>query len=1138
MYCQDVAMALQGLGFLKVKEGKVMFSVDWSKVDAHAERVAKSKTRITIDPECLRWTPLLTTAVNPFREDKSDGEKDGDRPTETADIIVPMPEKIIIETHQGVKMRKGRKRKVSTTRRTQKTPRNEKVTPSYVDNGNTTTEEQEVETTSSGRRRTRPSKFNETTYADVKLKSSDKRKRNESMSEKEAELEKKRSKVEPAEKKSLKQVNTETPKATVKEPNATVTRSRRTAAPAEKIAERWSQRRKRILDKQEEKKEEAPPETPKVKPIIEESQKEPKEPEIPESLPPPPPPPAVTEVKRARNRKKKRGWVKGRSRSKPMKQLTLPDFIKQKQDTESEVGLSDKSEDEVKLVTKDVPEKPVEEIETKVPEEEVEKTSRISAEEDSSAEADDEMEKEELVPKRASPNLKKNKYVQEKQDVVAEEEKTENTKEEEKVDREVERKEETEIIATNRKTEICNEVQPQPVVEAAEVATKENKETTPGSDVKPGDPEPQVVEDSTSESETEIDGQKIKIISQKEILEISKQTPVIVDQQVEKKEEEPVQKSEKEVDVVMEKPPEPEPEPVPVPQKHPETTESDVKTSVSLEPVTEEKKVPEKEEVVPKIEEAPAVVPEAVPVIEETKKPEVVNQVVEKVEPKPEEKQKKSVATETDSKLLEKPEKKPKPEVKPIPPPIEPKHTKPKEEIKVLPKQETPPKVETKPPKLPPEKCDDKRCQQKHEDLKPKIPTIENESLLAKPEYAMTSASNYMAQAQYAQWQWPWDKGIYFDPKRDYQGYTAMPLHIPPIDVLPKQHQPTEKEKSALKMHRHESKQSLAKSKEGSKNSPKKDEKVKAKVDSDVKPAGGVTKPCVTQQSVKAVEEKPKVSTKPAEAAEENVHRTEVTESIQQPATPVQTSVKQTPPTPSASDIPSMGVYTPDSTTNSVHSLHYGQCDIEIGQLGLESPTSISSDMASQNSVEAVRPPSVVPQQHTPQQPPPPPANYDCSVMQNTMQQQQQQQNIAVPASSPMQQQQQQQQQQPTKRQIQQQRRSNTPKQQSVRSTPPVQPLQRQQQRTTPPQTPHQHAMQQAQHNIAMQQHHQQQLQAAAAVAHHQVAMHQGYGHHHQLGGTAAMHQHAHHPHHHSVISQGNYIPVPQVRLKVPVNCV
>lgn len=60
-------------------------------------------------------------------------------------------------------------------------------------------------------------------------------------------------------------------------------------------------------------------------------------------------------------------------------------------------------------------------------------------------------------------------------------------------------------------------------------------------------------------------------------------------------------------------------------------------------------------------------------------------------------------------------------------------------------------------------------------------------------------------------------------------------------------------------------------------------------------------------------------------------------------------------------DISSMGVYTPDSTTNSVHSLHhYGQCDLDVAHLGLESPASIASDIASQNSVENVRPPSVV----------------------------------------------------------------------------------------------------------------------------------------------------------------------------------
>ncbi|XP_058808792.1 histone acetyltransferase KAT6A [Phymastichus coffea] len=75
-------------------------------------------------------------------------------------------------------------------------------------------------------------------------------------------------------------------------------------------------------------------------------------------------------------------------------------------------------------------------------------------------------------------------------------------------------------------------------------------------------------------------------------------------------------------------------------------------------------------------------------------------------------------------------------------------------------------------------------------------------------------------------------------------------------------------------------------------------------------------------------------------------------------------SVKRTPP--SQPDLPSMGVYTPDSTTNSVHSLHYGQCDLDVSQLGLESPTSIASDLASQNSVE--RPPSALPTMPNPSQ--------------------------------------------------------------------------------------------------------------------------------------------------------------------------
>ncbi|XP_039291756.1 histone acetyltransferase KAT6B isoform X2 [Nilaparvata lugens] len=61
-------------------------------------------------------------------------------------------------------------------------------------------------------------------------------------------------------------------------------------------------------------------------------------------------------------------------------------------------------------------------------------------------------------------------------------------------------------------------------------------------------------------------------------------------------------------------------------------------------------------------------------------------------------------------------------------------------------------------------------------------------------------------------------------------------------------------------------------------------------------------------------------------------------------------------------EMPSMGVYTPDSTTNSVHSMHgYGQCDMDVNQLGLESPASISSnDMNNPSVPEAPRPPSAL----------------------------------------------------------------------------------------------------------------------------------------------------------------------------------
>ncbi|CAL1272363.1 unnamed protein product [Larinioides sclopetarius] len=66
------------------------------------------------------------------------------------------------------------------------------------------------------------------------------------------------------------------------------------------------------------------------------------------------------------------------------------------------------------------------------------------------------------------------------------------------------------------------------------------------------------------------------------------------------------------------------------------------------------------------------------------------------------------------------------------------------------------------------------------------------------------------------------------------------------------------------------------------------------------------------------------------------------------PATPIGTIVSKHTPTPQ--EMSSMGVYTPDSSTNS----GYNSVEIDVCQLGLESPTSVcSSEITQQNSVEA-----------------------------------------------------------------------------------------------------------------------------------------------------------------------------------------
>jgi histone acetyltransferase MYST4 len=1069
MYCHDVALALQLLGFVRcvsTESGKkAVLCVDWSKVDSHAERVSKSKTRIKIDVECLRWTPLLTPTVNPFREEKSDGEKEL-TPAETADIVVPQPEKIIIETQQGVKLKKGRKRKISSAPKTPKAskpdPKPVPVTPANNQN------KEEVEITSSGRRRTRPSKYNETTFADVKPKvhENNKRKRNETV---EPEVIEKKMKIEP----EVKLVKCDDEVAKM-QANREAQRPKRNAGQnKEKVAgERWSQRR---VKKQQEKKEEVAEEK-------EEKEEKEVEEEKPAEVEAVASPPATAKTPKPR---KKRPFVK----TKTKKQLTIPEIMKnklQQRESESESLLSEKSEDE------DADKKDASAVNEKV---EVrvkssKHSTRISAEEDSSAEADDEMEKDELAPKvfEVSPTTK---YKLPKNSPAKE---------------------------TVRK-----DAPPPMVEEKSEVSEPEKVKEKPKSPI---------FSSTTSESETEIDGQKIKTIH-KEILEITKQNQIkqeeVTTKTEEKVEVKPVEVSsqkDEEVASVVDKSVEfdakssdmdiekidddrnkivvqqpPPPPPPPKDQPSPKVVEGKPKIEpepeppkIEPEPVVEEKKVEQKP--------PPTPPPENVPVIMEKKPPKT--EVVQAV-PEP-----------------------PIPEVKTVVPAQN--EIKPKEKDKeVSCKAQIAPKTEIKP------KHEEK---QRHHD-KPKPPKVhvDNETILAKTDFGMAAPQNYHhmpPQAQYNQWQWglPWEKPIYYEhSKREYPAYPPMPLQFPPLEMLPKQ-QSCEKEK--LKAHRHESKQGSGKSKESKseKTSPKKEEKA-AKVRSnelDTKNAScSVQKPSPEKKKAESHEEK----IESAEALQQQAQQLQQQQQQQMTTNP---SIKHTPPTPSSTDIPSMGVYTPDSTTNSVHSLHYGQCDLDVAQLGLESPASISSDMASQNSVEPVRPPSVLPVSAAQQ----PQTNYDCTVQHNLQQSGLQvQQNASVPASSPTvnaaPMQMPQQQNSSSKRQMQQPRnRSSTPstnKQQSnMKLASPAQQhasVQQQQQqhqsrqRATPPTAQsHQHMLasptqnQQVQHQM-QQQHH---------AMHHQVAMHQSYSHHPQLGASA-MHQHPHHPHH-SVINSGNYIPV------------
>lgn len=60
----DIATALRSLGIVHKPENaeNPVIVIDWSLVDTLVNKES-SRTKIKIDPECLRWTPLISPIV-------------------------------------------------------------------------------------------------------------------------------------------------------------------------------------------------------------------------------------------------------------------------------------------------------------------------------------------------------------------------------------------------------------------------------------------------------------------------------------------------------------------------------------------------------------------------------------------------------------------------------------------------------------------------------------------------------------------------------------------------------------------------------------------------------------------------------------------------------------------------------------------------------------------------------------------------------------------------------------------------------------------------------------------------------------------------------------------------------------------
>ena len=97
MHPQDIALTFVILGFIrKNMANKFLLALDWGKVDHHMQRVAKSlqqKTRINLDPDRLRWTPMLTSPLSlysgsPFKTNSIESPEDPE-PSKTEEKATP-----------------------------------------------------------------------------------------------------------------------------------------------------------------------------------------------------------------------------------------------------------------------------------------------------------------------------------------------------------------------------------------------------------------------------------------------------------------------------------------------------------------------------------------------------------------------------------------------------------------------------------------------------------------------------------------------------------------------------------------------------------------------------------------------------------------------------------------------------------------------------------------------------------------------------------------------------------------------------------------------------------------------------------------------------------------------------------------